>query len=71
MNHHPEQLFELFYKNVRDDMNPPSLFHGEGMRRWWHERFMNALNGVQEPKGLRSWSEAPQMWLAGFKENHD
>lgn len=60
MNHHPEQLFEMFFKNVREDMNPPGMMHrGRVMYHFWHERFMNALNGVQEPKGLRSWAEAP------------
>lgn len=64
----PEQLFELFYKDVREDMNPPGILRGHGMYIWWHERFMNALNGVQEPYSLRSWAEAPQMWLTGYKQ---
>lgn len=65
----PEQLFELFYKNVREDMNPCGLRRHNGMYQWWHERFMNAFYGIQEPSHLRSWAEAPQMWLAGYREN--
>ncbi|HGW4224951.1 MULTISPECIES: hypothetical protein [Acinetobacter calcoaceticus/baumannii complex] len=38
---------------------------------WWHERFMNAYCGIQEPHGLRSWAEAPQMWLAGYREKQN
>lgn len=68
---HPEELFELFFKNVRDDMNPPFIRRGTGMYIWWHERFMNAYCGIQEPYGLRSWAEAPQMWLAGYREKHN
>lgn len=64
----PEQLFELFYKNVREDMNPCGLRRHNGMYQWWHERFMNAFYGIQEPLDLRSWAEAPQMWLAGYRE---
>lgn len=65
----PEQLFELFYKNVREDMNPCGLRRHNGMYQWWHERFMNAFYGIQEPRDLRSWAEAPQMWLAGYRIN--
>ena len=64
----PEQLFELFYRNVREDMNPCGLRPHNGMYQWWHERFMNAFYGIQEPSHLRSWAEAPQMWLAGYRE---
>ena len=64
----PEQLFELFYKNVREDMNPCGLRRHNGMYQWWHERFMNAFYGIQEPRHLRSWAETPQMWLAGYRE---
>lgn len=63
---HPEQLFELFFADVREDMNPPGLKRYNGMREWWRERFMNAFNGIEEPYSLRSWAEAPQMWLAGY-----
>ncbi len=66
----PEQLFELFYKSIRKDMNP--FFIGrqssEGMYRFWYERFMNAYYGIQEPRDLQSWAEAPQMWLAGYHQ---
>lgn len=67
---HPEQLFELFYKNIRKDMNPffISRHNSEGMYRFWHERFMNAFYGIQESRNLESWGEAPQMWLAGYRE---
>ena len=64
----PEQLFELFYKSVREDMNPFGLRPHNGMYHWWHERFMNAFYGIQEPRHLRSWAETPQMWLAGYRE---
>ena len=64
----PEQLFELFYRNVREDMNPCGLRPHNGMYQWWHERFMNAFYGIQEPRHLRSWAETPQMWLAGYRE---
>lgn len=69
---HPEELFELFYKNVRLDMNPPGFpkHHCEGMKRFWYERFMNAYNNVREERDLRSWAEAPQMWLAGYRQFH-
>lgn len=65
----PEQLFELFYQDIRQDMNPPGFpkYRSEGMYLWWRERFMNAYYGVQEPYGLRSWGEVPQMWLAGYR----
>ena len=65
----PEQLFELFYKSVREDMNPCGLRRHNGMYQWWHERFMNAYYGIEETHNLRSWGEAPQMWLAGYREN--
>ena len=67
---HPEQLFELFYKNVTFDMNPPGFpkYKTLMMEEWWRERFMNAYFGHQEPKALISWAEAPQMWLAGYRE---
>ena len=67
---HPEQLFELFYKNIRSDMQPPFIYKhdSKGVYHFWHERFMNAYHGVQEPHGLRSWAEAPQMWLAGYHQ---
>ena len=73
---HPEQLFELFYKDVTPEMNPPGMtkHHGKVMYMWWRERFMNALSGIEEPYALRSWAEAPQMWLKGYnrglKENN-
>lgn len=69
---HPEQLFELFYKNVTLEMNPPGFpkYKTRMMEEWWRERFMNALNGIQEPHGLRIWAEAPKMWVAGFTENN-
>ncbi|AXX46053.1 hypothetical protein ACT4VO_17825 [Acinetobacter baumannii] len=70
---HPEELFELFYKNVRLDMNPPGFpkHHCEVMKRFWYERFMNAYHNVREPMVLMSWAEAPQMWLAGYTENKE
>ncbi|QNX07319.1 hypothetical protein [Acinetobacter seifertii] len=70
MTHNPEQLFELFYKNVTFEMNPPGMpkWQSEGMKHWWRERFMNALYGVQESRNLRSWAEAPQMWLVAYRE---
>lgn len=73
MNINPEQLFELFYQDVTPEMNPPGMtkHHGKMMYMWWHERFMNALNGVQEPYSLRSWAEAPQMWIAGYQQALD
>ncbi len=65
---HPEQLFELFYKNVRDDMCPPGLCRSSYRYHWWRERFMNAFHGIEEERSLRSWAEAPQMWLAAYRE---
>lgn len=66
---HPEKLFELFYKNVTLEMNPPGFpkYKTLMMEEWWRERFMNTLNGIEEPKAYRSWAEAPQMWLAGYR----
>ena len=66
----PEQLFELFYKSIRKDMNPPFIYKhdSKGVYHFWHERFMNAFYGIQEELSLRSWGEAPQMWLAGYRE---
>ncbi|MDQ8999509.1 hypothetical protein RFH60_10620, partial [Acinetobacter baumannii] len=42
---HPEELFELFYKNVRLDMNPVGFpkYYSEVMKRFWYERFMNVI----------------------------
>ena len=74
MTDNPEQLFELFYKNVREDMCPPGLRHHSYRYNWWRERFMNAYYGTKEPYSLMSWAEAPQMWLAGYREkrsSHD
>ncbi|MEC6125281.1 MULTISPECIES: hypothetical protein [Acinetobacter] len=75
MTHNPEQLFELFFKNIRPDMNPPFIYkhNSKGVYHFWHERFRNAFYGIEEPYSLRSWAEAPQMWLAGYrdKENYD
>lgn len=65
---YPEQLFELFYKNISDDMCPPELCRTNYKRQWWRERFMNAFHGIQEERSLRSWAEAPQMWLAGYHQ---
>lgn len=67
---HPEQLFELFYQDLTPEMNPPGMpkWRSAGMHMWWYERFMNALNGVEEPRALKSWAEAPQMWLKGYKQ---
>jgi hypothetical protein len=50
-----------------EDMNPCGLRPHNGMYQWWHERFMNAFYGIQEPRHL-SWAETPQMWLAGYRE---
>lgn len=71
MSNDPEQLFELFYKNITFDMNPPGFpkYETRMMEEWWRERFMNALHGIQEPLQYRSWGEAPQMWLAGYREH--
>lgn len=54
-------------------MNPPFIWKhdSKGVHHFWHERFMNALHGIQEPMGLRSWAEAPQMWLAGYRQQLD
>lgn len=51
-------------------MNPPEMpkWQSEGMKHWWRERFMNALNAIQEERSLRSWAEAPQMWVAAYRE---
>ncbi|NKS46122.1 hypothetical protein [Acinetobacter lwoffii] len=73
---HPDELFELFYQDITPEMNPPGMpkYHSEGMYMWWRELFMNAYFGHQEPYALRSWAEAPQMWLKGYnrglKENN-
>ncbi|MEG2808734.1 MAG: hypothetical protein RR932_12300 [Acinetobacter sp.] len=69
---HPEQLFELFYKNVTFDMNPPGFpkWKCDAMQLFWYERFMNAYYGRVEPLHYRSWGEAPIMWLAGYRENN-
>ncbi len=70
MTHNPEQLFELFYKNIRPDMQPPFIYKhdSKGVYHFWRERFMNAFYGIEEPYGLRSWAEVPQMWLAGYRQ---
>lgn len=69
MIQNPEALFEIFYKDITSDMNPPGFpkYHCSWVRSWWLERFMNAYHGIKEPNGLRSWAEAPQMWLAGYR----
>lgn len=35
---HPEQLFELFYKDVTPEMNPPGMtkHHDKVMYMWWY-----------------------------------
>jgi len=70
VTHNPDQVFELFYKNIRPDMPPPFIYKhdSKGVYHFWRERFMNALHGIQEPHSLRSWAEAPQMWLAAYRE---
>ncbi len=37
----PDQLFELFYKNITFDMNPPGFpkYETRMMEEWWRERF--------------------------------
>ena len=69
-NMNPEQVFELFYRAITTDMNPPGMpkYKSLADEYWWRERFMNALNGVEEPKALRTWAEAPQMWLKGYRQ---
>ncbi|WP_318342450.1 hypothetical protein [Acinetobacter sp. 16] len=65
----PEQLFELFFQDITTDMNPPGMkYRCDAMRYWWRERFMNAYYGVEEIRSLRSWAEAPQMWLKGYRQ---
>lgn len=68
---HPEQLFELFYQDVTPEMNPPEMpkYKSQVDWYWWRERFMNAFYGIKEQQGLRSWGEAPQMWLKGYDKN--
>lgn len=68
----PYQLFDLFYQDITPEMNPPGFpkYHCSWVRSWWRERFMNAYHGIKEPNGLRSWAEAPQMWLAGYRRAH-
>ena len=72
MTHDPKQLFELFYKNITLDMNPPGFpkHYSLYMRDWWWERFINAYRGIQEPWAYQSWAEAPKMWLAGYYEKN-
>ena len=67
---HPEQLFELFYKNVYEKMNLYFIgrHNSEGLYRFWRERFMNAFYGIRESRDLESWAEAPKMWLAGYRQ---
>lgn len=63
----PEQLFELFLQDLTPDMNPPGFkYRPKLLRDWWHERFMNAFQGIKEPHSIRSWAEAPTMWLKGY-----
>lgn len=71
MNSNPQELFELFYKNVHEKMNPYFIgrHNSEGVYRFWRERFMNAFYGIQDSRDLESWAEAPQMWLAGYREH--
>lgn len=66
-----EDLFELFYKNITLEMNPPGFpkYYCDVMKYWWKERFINAYYNIQEPRGLKSWGEAPRMWLAGYQQN--
>lgn len=73
MNNNSEQLFELFYKNIRDDMQPPFIWkhNRKEQHHFWYALFMNAYYGIQEPYSLRSWAEAPQMWLAAYHEFSD
>ncbi|EPF77276.1 hypothetical protein [Acinetobacter gyllenbergii] len=70
MMNNSEQLFELFYQDIRPDMNPPGFpkYRSDAMFSWWRDRFMNAYHGIQEPYALRNWGETPQMWLAGYKK---
>ena len=65
----PSQLFDIFYQDLTPEMNPLGFpkYRSDMMYLWWRERFMNAYHGVQEPYGLRSWAETPQMWLAGYR----
>ena len=51
-------------------MQPPFIYKhdSKGVYHFWRERFMNALHGIQEERSLRSWAEAPQMWLAAYYE---
>ncbi|WP_349929211.1 hypothetical protein ABJ384_04960 [Acinetobacter sp. A1-4-2] len=70
MNNNPEQLFKLFYQSINEKMNPYFIggHNSEGVYRFWHERFMKAFYGIRESRDLESWAEAPQMWLAGYKQ---
>jgi len=54
-------------------MNPPFIYKhdSKGLHHFWHERFRNAFYGIEEPYSLRSWAEAPQMWLAGYMEKEN
>lgn len=68
----PNQLFELFYQDITPDMNPPGMnYRCEAMSYWWRERFMNAYRGIEETRDLRSWAEAPKMWLKGYKRGNN
>lgn len=64
------QLFELFYMDIKPSMNPPlmSKHHCDGLKAFWRERFMNAYYGRQEPHSFMTWGEIAQMWVAGY--NH-
>lgn len=71
MANNPEKLFELFYQDITPEMNPPGMtkHHGKMMYMWWHERFMNAFFGNEEPYSLRSWAEARKCGWQGIGQN--
>lgn len=62
----PDQLFELFYKDLTEDMHPYFVPKTERWH-WWRDLFMNAFQGIKEPLSRMSWAEAPRMWLAGYR----
>lgn len=51
-------------------MTPPFIYKhdSKGVYHFWHERFRNAFYGIEETYNLRSWAEAPQMWVAAYRD---
>lgn len=65
------KMFDSFFNGLTERMHPPHRWEDGHLERYWHERFIEALEHKKPSLRNESYTELAVMWLKAYQQQQE